>query len=163
MSGTWYFLVFFDPMYNEDESVEISFSVSYETGVTGRDRWINARPFLIGLGIVVLILIIIGIFARSGQKQKVLQAQAAKKAEPEKATVTQTKPTSEATPHCLGCGSELRPNVVYCPNCGRKREGRKIGDSGITTPAQSKICSYCGSKLSEKSKFCATCGTRVEQ
>lgn len=154
--GNWYFFVYFDPMNSPEESTSVTFDVSYDTGVNSIDRWIDFRPILIIIGIIVCIVIIAAVLARRSQKK--LKAKAPSKPSA-KSPYVKVKPTPSVT--CVRCGSELKPNDQFCRNCGGKREGRAVGGSSITTPAKSKICAYCGSKIPTKAKFCGVCGTKI--
>jgi hypothetical protein len=159
MSGNWYFFVYFDPMNAPEESTLITFDVTYDTGITSQERWLDIQWILIIILIVIAVLLIAALVARRGQKKLKLQ-------EPAKTT-----PKSEKTPYkeapttelkCVRCEAPLHSDSKYCPKCGGKVEGRDIGSSIITTPVNSKNCSLCGSKLTGTEKFCKWCGTKVE-
>ena len=159
--GEWYFFVYFDPLNSPAETTEITFDVTYDTGITGRDRWLTISPILIGILVVITIIIVAAVIARRGQKKLA-------KKQPKQAKPTETKPepkkkevTAEST--CIRCGSKLRPDANFCPVCGGKVEGRAIGTTDITTPSESKTCTLCGSELGEGTNFCKWCGTKVEQ
>ncbi|MCK4239695.1 MAG: zinc ribbon domain-containing protein, partial [Candidatus Lokiarchaeota archaeon] len=154
--GNWYFFVYFDPMNSPEESTSVTFDVSYDTGVNSIDRWIDFKPILLIIGVIVFIIIIAAVLARRSQKK--LKAKAPSKPSA-KSPYVKAKPTASVT--CVRCGSELQPNDQFCRNCGGKREGRAVGGSSITTPAKSKICAYCGSKIPAKAKFCGVCGTKI--
>jgi hypothetical protein len=156
--GNWYFFIYFDPMNSPEESTTITFDVSYTTGVTARDRWIGIIPILVIIGIVVLILIIIAVYARKRQK-KLKTIEDAKTSD----KTTPTEKTTPVTSKCVRCGGNIKPGSAFCPNCGGKIEGRKIGTSTITTPAKAQSCSFCGNKLTKEAKFCPYCGTKIEQ
>jgi len=51
---------------------------------------------------------------------------------------------------CTKCGSELRPNAVFCDECGVKVQPNIIR------------CKECGYALRETSKFCDKCGAKVD-
>ncbi|MFX1502829.1 MAG: zinc ribbon domain-containing protein [Promethearchaeota archaeon] len=155
--GTWYFFIFFDPMLSPEESTTITFDVTYETGITSADRWIGVQPILIAIIVVVGIIIVAAVLARRGQKK--LKSKPSSQAAPPKVPEKQVK---TATNTCVRCNSTIRPDAVFCPNCGGKVEGRITGSTGIVTPAKAKTCSFCNSKLSENDKFCKWCGTKVE-
>ncbi len=154
--GNWYFFVYFDAMNSQEESTYITFDVSYDTGVTAIDSWIDFRPILLIIGVIVFIVIIAAVLARRSQKK--LKAKAPSKPSAETPYTKETPATSST---CIRCGSKLKPNDQFCRNCGGKREGRAIGSTSKTTPAKSKICSYCGSKIPIKAKFCGFCGTKI--
>ena len=163
-SGNWYFFVYFDPMQSADKQVTITFDVTYLTGVEPNQRWLNLQPFLIGLSIFLVILLIVAVFARRGQKKAQITDKGTTPTQAAAKTTVTAKTTTTGTEKCIGCGAELRPNASFCTKCGKKKEGRRVGASSTTTPARSKICSYCGSQLtSSKAKFCSTCGTGIDQ
>jgi flagellar basal body-associated protein FliL len=159
-SGNWYFFIYFDPMNSEAESTTITFDVTYDTGVTSRDRWLNIQWIFIIILVIVVIILIATVIARRGQKKLKLK-------EPEKTPAKGTKgspykkvPITEL--NCIRCGASLHSDSKFCPKCGGKVEGRQTVSSDVSTPANSKNCSLCGSKLTEKEKFCKWCGTKVE-
>lgn len=162
-SRNWYFFVYFDPMLSPDSSVDITFDVTYTTGIEPNDRWLKLQPFLIGLSIFLVILLIVAVFARKGQKNAQI-ADKGKTSATAAAKTTTTAKTRVVPDKCIGCGAELRANASFCTTCGKKKEGRRVGASSKTTPARSKICSYCGSQLkSTTAKFCSTCGTGIDK
>ncbi|MFX0039152.1 MAG: hypothetical protein ACFFAB_07455 [Candidatus Heimdallarchaeota archaeon] len=162
-SGNWYFFIYFDPMNSLDESTTITFDVTYETGVTYQERWLDVQWILIIVLVVVGILLIAAIVARKGQKKLKLKAPTT----PEQKTVSPYKTTTPETVEkelkCLRCEASIKPDSKFCPKCGGKIEGRQVGVPSITTPATAKVCSLCGSKLTGTEKFCKWCGTEVEQ
>ncbi|MFX0042057.1 MAG: zinc ribbon domain-containing protein [Candidatus Hodarchaeota archaeon] len=177
-SGNWYFFIYFEPMnfdpwFFGTTITRIDFDVSYDTGITSVDRWLEVSPILIIVVVVVVILIIAAVIARKGQKKlkskappkPVAPTEPAAPTEPTK-PMTPTIPIKEAPPSthkCIRCGATHSPDAQFCPNCGGKIQGRQLGTPSVTTPAMSKTCSYCGSKLMEKDKFCKWCGTKIEQ
>jgi len=159
--GDWYFFVYFDPLNSPAETTEITFDVTYDTGVSGTERWLSISPILIGILVVIVIIIIVAVFARRGQKKLA-------KKQPKQTKTAEVKPkseTKEATSEkkCVRCGTKLRSDANFCPVCGGKVEGRVLGVTEVTTPAESKTCSLCGSKLGENANFCKWCGTEVEK
>jgi hypothetical protein len=159
--GNWYFFVYFDPMNDPQESTAITFDVTYDTGINSVDRWLDVQPFLIGLIIFVGIIIIIAFVARKSQK-KLKTKPGAQVAPKDTATLTvEEKHPPDTELKCVRCNSKLRADSQYCPNCGLKVEGRKLGESGVVTPVNSKICSYCGSDLTPGANFCKYCGTPI--
>ncbi|MHA1747439.1 MAG: zinc ribbon domain-containing protein, partial [Promethearchaeota archaeon] len=161
--GNWYFFIYFDPMLSLKESTTITFDVTYDTGINSIDRWLDVQPILITLIIVVGVIIIAAFISRKGQKK--LKIKPESKISPEvspKATLkTEPKKKPETILKCVRCESNLRPDSQYCPNCGKKVEGRKSGESGVTTPTNSKTCSYCKSKITPGANFCKWCGTPI--
>ena len=164
--GNWYFFVYFDPMNAPEESTTITFDVTYDTGITSIDRWLDVKPILITLIIVVGIIIVVAFIARKSQKK--LKTKPEVKVTPKAEAILAAEPTTQLTKtqpattlKCVRCESNLKPDSQYCPNCGGKVEGRKIGESGVTTPVNSKACSYCGSKIALGANFCKWCGTPI--
>jgi predicted amidophosphoribosyltransferase len=119
---------------------------------------------LIGLSIFLVILLIVAVFARKSQKNAQIKDKGTAQATTTAAKTRTTAEITAITEKCIGCGAELRANASFCTSCGKKKEGRRLGAASKTTPAKSKICSYCGSQLtSTNAKFCRTCGTGIEQ
>mmetsp|Transcript_9746 Transcript_9746/g.14669 ORF Transcript_9746/g.14669 Transcript_9746/m.14669 type:complete len:80 (-) Transcript_9746:99-338(-) len=50
---------------------------------------------------------------------------------------------------CVGCGTQLRAKMVFCPQCGTKR----------ADPLRPRAC-VCGSKFSRDAQFCSRCGAK---
>jgi RNA polymerase subunit RPABC4/transcription elongation factor Spt4 len=155
--GNWYFFVYFDPMLSPEESTTITFDVTYDTGITSVDRWIDVQPILITIIVVIGIIIVVALLARKGQKK--LKSKPSSKVASAGVPVKKSK---ETTFNCIRCNASIRADAKFCPNCGGKVEGRIIGTPPNVTPAKSKSCSFCGSRLVENDKFCKWCGTQVE-
>jgi len=155
--GTWYFFVYFDPMLSPDETTTITFDVTYDTGITSTDRWIDIQPILIVIIVVIGIVIVAALIARKGQKK--LKPKPSSKAAPAKSA---TKKPSKLDTNCIRCGNSIRHDAHFCPSCGGKVEGRSTSEPTIITPAKSKTCSFCNSKLALDDKFCKWCGTEIE-
>ena len=157
-SGTWYFFVYFNPMYSPEETTSITFDVSYDTGVTSNDRWIQFMPVLITFIVIIGLIVVAAFIARRGQKTL-------KTKEPSKQAIPKSEAKEEESTEeqltCIRCGAKLRKDSNFCPSCGGKVEGRALGDTGVVTPPDSKICSYCGSQLASGDKFCKWCGSKV--
>jgi hypothetical protein len=163
MSGNWYFFIYFDPMNSPDESTTITFDVTYDTGVTYKERWLDISWILIIILVVVVIILIAAVLARRGQKKLKLKAPTTpeqKKPSPYKITPSETV---EKVTNCPRCNASIKPDSKFCPKCGGKIEGRQGGVPSITTPATAKTCYLCGSKLIGSENFCKWCGTKVEQ
>jgi flagellar basal body-associated protein FliL len=170
--GNWYFFVYFDPMLSPEESTTITFDVTYDTGITSVDRWVDIQPILIIIIVVVGVIIVAALLARRGQKKlksktssKVAPAKAAPaKAAPAKAAPAKAakKKPKKSTSTCIRCKSSIRSDANFCPNCGGKVEGRITRIPTKVTPAKAKSCSFCGSKLVVDDKFCKWCGTKIE-
>ena len=163
-SGNWYFFVYFDPMNSPDESTLITFDVTYDTGVTSAERWLDIQWILIIVLVVVVILLVAALIARRGQKKLKLKS-------PTKTTTPGASPykkvdkkpdEAKEVSNCIRCNTPLKPTAKFCIQCGGKVEGRKTGGSTVITPATAKHCSLCGSKLSNSEKFCKWCGTKIE-
>ena len=154
--GNWYFFVYFDPMLSPEESTEITFDVTYDTGITSVDRWVDVQPILIAIIVVVGIIIVVALLARRGQKK--LKSKSSSKVAPTKASEKKSK---KATSTCIRCNASIRVDAKFCPSCGGKVEGRITGTPTVVTPAKSKSCSFCGSKLLVDDKFCKWCGTKI--
>ncbi|MFX0084012.1 MAG: zinc ribbon domain-containing protein [Candidatus Hodarchaeota archaeon] len=162
-SGNWYFFIYFDPMNSPEESTSITFDVTYDTGKTSVDRWFDVQWILIIILVVVIILLVAALIARRGQKKLKLKepVESTPKVSPYKKVVKKVEEPKEEK-NCIRCGAPLKPTTKFCTQCGGKIEGRKIGETSVTTPAEAKNCSLCGSKLSGTEKFCKWCGTKVE-
>jgi ribosomal protein L40E len=159
-SGNWYFFIYFDPMNSIEESTTIRFDVTYDTGITSRERWIDIQPILIVILVIVVILILVAVISRRGQKK--IKSLPSKQPTKPSAPKTEIKEKEEEKLKCIRCGATHSPDAEFCPQCGGKIDGRQFGTTDVTTPPGSKTCSYCGSKLTEKDNFCKWCGTKVE-
>ncbi|QEE15546.1 zinc ribbon domain-containing protein [Promethearchaeum syntrophicum] len=170
--GTWYFFVYFDPMYSSAYETEITFDVTYETDNTSIDEWINIRPTLIFFGVVIGLVIIFAVAARRTQKQKKFKAGAQPATAQTTTTTTAAKPPTYGKPSqmtlssksgstCMRCGAAMNPGDQFCTSCGGKVSGRSTSSTTRRTPLNSKVCSYCGSKLEPIDNFCQYCGTKV--
>ena len=51
--------------------------------------------------------------------------------------------------NCKFCNAELEEGAVYCPQCGKRVDGKKR-------------CEHCGRYINENSIFCTYCGTRTD-
>jgi flagellar basal body-associated protein FliL len=164
-SGNWYFFVYLDPINDPAYSTTITFDVTYDTGITYTDRWLDISWILIIILIVVVILLIAALLARIGQKKLKLKAPTTPtpKVSPYKKITKEVGVEEVKIPaNCIRCGAPLKPTAKFCIQCGGKVEGRKIGDTSVITPTEAKTCSLCGSKLSGTEKFCKWCGTKIE-
>ncbi len=175
---TWYFFVYFDPMYSTDETVDITFDVTYETDSTYIDQWVDFRPTLITIGIISGIIIIFAVAARRTQKKK--KYKEGTQPGTTQATTTTTTTTTTAKPsaygkpsqmtlssksgsNCIRCGATMKPGDIFCSECGGKTQGRSTSATTKRTPINSKMCIYCGSKLDTIDNFCKYCGTTVNK
>ena len=140
-----------------EESTTITFDVTYDTGKTAANRWLDIQWILIIILVVVIIVLIAAVVARAGQKKLKLKEpkKTPTKGEPDKKiSLTELK--------CIRCGASLHTDSKFCPKCGGAVEGRKDVSSNVTTPKNAKSCSLCGSKLTGNDKFCKWCGTKIE-
>jgi hypothetical protein len=162
-SGNWYFFVYFDPMLSPDESTLITFDVTYDTGKTSVDRWLDIQWILIIVLVVVVILLVAALIARRGQKKLKLKSptEVTTKESPYKSVIKKPEETKEVS-NCIRCDAPLKPGAKFCIQCGGKVEGRKKSTPSVVTPATAKSCSLCGSKLSGSENFCKWCGTKIE-
>ena len=172
--GNWYFFVYFDPMNSPEESVEITFDVTYETDNTSIDQWVDYRPTLIFFGIIAGLIIIFAVAARRTQKQKKFKEGATPTTTQKTTTTTttvakpsgygkssQTTLSSKTGVNCIRCGATMKPGDIFCSECGGKVSGRSTSATTKRTPINSKICSFCGIKLEPIDNYCKYCGTGV--
>jgi len=175
--GQWYFYIYFDPLNAPEESTTITFDVKFETGITAKEKWASARPLLIGIAVFIMFILIIGLIARKVQKknkdklkmQHSQQAQTQQTIQTQQVQTTQT-PISYSAPstiinaqkfNCTNCGYELTYGLIYCPNCGKRVEGRST-NINVSVPLQ-KYCKLCGNELKPTDKFCTECGAKLQQ
>ncbi|WP_457559688.1 zinc ribbon domain-containing protein [Candidatus Harpocratesius sp.] len=176
-SGTWYFFVYADPLFNADEYVDITFDVTYDTSsnpVSVEEQWANARPTLIWILIIAGGFLTITIIARRKQKANKDKLKKPGTAASTLSSTLSTKTSNETSGtsidlnakssiiKCSQCGTKMEPDAVYCPNCGKKKEGRSLGVPIKTTPGNRTYCNYCGAKLPKSGKFCESCGTPIQ-
>ncbi len=163
--GDWYFFIYFNPMKSPEESTDVTFDVTYETGFSTQ-QWFN--PVVIVLLIIVTVVVIGAVVVRKNQK-KILQEKGSEpisttspyKTTQEKQETQKKEGVSEL--RCLRCGAKLPPNASFCTNCGGKIEGREIAKPDVSTPPDSPTCSYCGNKLDKGSQYCSYCGVKIRQ
>ena len=79
----------------------------------------------------------------------------------------------EQTNTCTKCGSKIRKNVKFCPECGENQKPTcpkckaSISKSTKFCPEcgekliKEKSCTKCGAKLKSATKFCPECGEKV--
>ncbi|TXT58685.1 MAG: hypothetical protein BAJALOKI2v1_320035 [Promethearchaeota archaeon] len=166
--GRWYFFVYFDPMNSPEESTEITFDVTYETGRTAIDQWINISPILIIVLVIIIIVIIVAVVARRRQKEvykkgekKKVKKSPYKPADKKEEWKTGEKSKPKEQKVCISCGKEISATAKFCTHCGKAQVGRKVGESGIKTPPKSKNCTFCGNKIKTDDKYCKWCGTKI--
>ncbi|MFX1377085.1 MAG: zinc ribbon domain-containing protein, partial [Promethearchaeota archaeon] len=145
-------------------STTITFDVTYDTGITSVERWLDIQWILIIVLVIVVILLIAALIARRGQKKLKLKSPTEKTpgVSPYKKVAKKPDEIKEVS-NCIRCNTPLKPGAKFCIQCGGKVEGRKTGESSITTPAAAKNCSLCGSKISGTENFCKWCGTKIEK
>ncbi len=58
---------------------------------------------------------------------------------------------------CPNCGAKIKPNMMFCSECGSKLPAReqpvKTGDA--------QYCSNCGAPMAAGSMFCTSCGAKI--
>ncbi|MCD7761693.1 MAG: SPFH domain-containing protein [Lachnospiraceae bacterium] len=73
---------------------------------------------------------------------------------------------------CSVCGSIIKPETKFCPECGRKIRhcpqcNNDISDGIAVCPScgyeLSVICPNCGASISSKAKFCPECGEKLRE
>ncbi|MFW9827861.1 MAG: zinc ribbon domain-containing protein, partial [Candidatus Thorarchaeota archaeon] len=163
MSGNWYFFIYFDPMNSPDESTTITFDVTYDTGVTYQERWVDIQWILIIILVIVAIIIIAAVVARRGQKKLKLKEPVSEEKAKKSPYKTEEPEVITKETNCPRCNAQIKPDSKFCPKCGGKIEGRQVGVPSITTPSTAKTCSLCGSKLTGTENFCKWCGTQIEK
>jgi hypothetical protein len=168
-TGTWYFFIYLDPFVNPEEAVDITFDVSYDTGMTSSQRWGDFSPILMFLGLIIVIILIVAIIQRATAKKTPEVSATAATTPPTGTTPTTTTTPSTPTPtrttegDCHRCNFRYKPGDVYCKNCGAKLLGRDYGVAKVSTPASAKNCKSCGVVLKPDSRYCKNCGAKVEK
>ena len=68
-------------------------------------------------------------------------------------------PLGEAS-HCLRCGTENRPGIAFCRNCGQRITEPGVASSMTRpgTPLGMTACPRCGHHNRADGSFCASCG-----
>lgn len=59
---------------------------------------------------------------------------------------------------CPKCGTVLKPDELFCPECGWKLPVREPAEQ---QSMEMNFCPECGAKLKAGQSFCASCGARV--
>ena len=158
--GDWYFIVYFDPMYSPEESQDITFDVTFETGKEGNlAAWEGARGWLIFFAVVAAVLIVMAVINRRKQKEFKTTASDIPQTQTQSQTVVVQQPSSSSI-KCPRCNSSMKPTDIYCNVCGEKREGRRVGTQ--TSTDREGHCDYCGATLLGNAKFCTSCGSRIK-
>ena len=63
---------------------------------------------------------------------------------------------------CKFCGTIVPENGIFCPNCGKRADGKKACPSCKTLIDESAIyCAFCGARTDGKN-VCEKCGTVFE-
>ena len=63
---------------------------------------------------------------------------------------------AEGIKKCSVCGTDLAPNVRFCPNCGKS-----VDD--LDEKVSLSSCPSCGTEISPNIKFCPNCGMNLNQ
>ena len=71
-------------------------------------------------------------------------------------SLSEEKPQAGNVLKCSDCGTELGPNVKFCPNCGKSTKD-------INKTSSVKFCPNCGTELNAGVKFCPNCGSNINQ
>lgn len=69
---------------------------------------------------------------------------------------SEEKPQGGNVLKCSDCGTELGPNVKFCPNCGKSTKD-------INKTSSVKFCPNCGTELNAGVRFCPNCGSNINQ
>ena len=115
-SGNWYFFIYFDPINSPDYATTITFDVTYDSGITSVDRWLDIQWILIIILVVVIILLIAALIARVGQKKLKLKepTKSTSTVSPYKKVTKKVEETKEATT-CIRCNSPIKPTAKSLP------------------------------------------------
>lgn len=62
---------------------------------------------------------------------------------------------------CKKCGTELKPNAKFCPECGQRAD-EAVVEKTVVEP-QTKQCPSCHETLPEDVTFCPECGYQFKQ
>jgi len=67
------------------------------------------------------------------------------------------------TSRCLRCGTENRPGIAFCRECGQRlvAPGAASGATRPTTPLGMTACPRCGTHNRADGSFCANCGASL--
>jgi RNA polymerase subunit RPABC4/transcription elongation factor Spt4 len=68
---------------------------------------------------------------------------------------TQAMPSVAVGMACASCGSALRPDQKFCPNCGAP-----VPPPPPAPSAETKFCTSCGAKIPAAAQFCGSCGAK---
>ncbi|WP_299521758.1 M48 family metallopeptidase [uncultured Methanobrevibacter sp.] len=76
--------------------------------------------------------------------------------------MTASKPTYSSNT-CSNCGTIVRPDDIFCINCGNKLKlGLKCDKCGNPVKEDDAFCTNCGHKLTKELK-CSNCGTSINE
>ena len=71
-------------------------------------------------------------------------------------------------PYCSNCGSEIKAEYTFCPECGRIISARSNYDSDVDVPAEDveidyRICQRCGKRNPIDAPYCIKCKTKFNR
>lgn len=68
----------------------------------------------------------------------------------------------KGTKQCIGCGTEMEKNQIFCSKCGAKNEiAPAAAAQEPANQAAAVICPACGATLAAGAVFCTNCGAKV--
>lgn len=62
---------------------------------------------------------------------------------------------------CVGCGSELEKNQIFCSKCGTRNEIQQAAEPAQQASQATVSCPACGATLQAGSVFCTNCGSKI--
>ena len=62
-------------------------------------------------------------------------------------------------PFCVGCGTSVQQDYVFCPECGLKIACEEQSPTFDSYSGTYKTCRCCGEKMPEDMFYCLSCGT----
>lgn len=66
-------------------------------------------------------------------------------------------------PFCSNCGSEVKDNTKFCPECGNSLNHEVESINSQQNNATGTLCPKCGSLIPEGNVACINCGTVLNQ
>lgn len=148
--GEWYFIIYVDPLYALGEATEITFDVTFSTGVTASEKWANARPTLIVIGVICILIIGIAVVARRNQKKA--ENKTAQPATPS----TNIQPQPSNLPAKIPPPTTPKKQQVQISKSSVKSQPPEISTSYLQNLPDK--CISCGNKLETHMQFCPNCG-----
>lgn len=174
-TGTWYYIIYFDPWYSNEASTELTSNIVWvqtSTSPTGTAAPISPWIYVVPIVIVAMFIVTCASVLSSRKKARQVAAQMPRPAtapapgqaplEQEAPAVTPSPPSAASSSTCIACGAPLDPGAAFCGVCGRKQAGRQFGKPPIVTPKAAEFCSLCGANIEPGNKFCRNCGTPIE-